>query len=110
MIVPVVIFAASARLVAVVAVPVRFAVIVVALKLPDASRATIVDGVFASVAFEVTVNVEDPDWFAVNVAEPVSPIPETSRESCPLFGATVVTPVTSPFALTVIDGIAPASP
>jgi hypothetical protein len=39
-------FVASARLVAVVAVPVRFAAIVPALKLPDASRATIVDGVF----------------------------------------------------------------
>jgi hypothetical protein len=40
LIVPVVILAPSARLVAVVAVPVRFAVIVPALKSPEASRLT----------------------------------------------------------------------
>ena len=39
------------------ALPVREAVIVPAEKLPDASRATIVEPVFALVALDVTVNV-----------------------------------------------------
>ena len=39
------------------AVPVKAAVIVPAVKFPEASRATIVDAVFAFVAFDVTVNV-----------------------------------------------------
>ena len=43
--------------VAVVAVPVRLAVIVPAEKLPDASLATMVDAVFELVALEVTVKV-----------------------------------------------------
>ena len=46
-----------ALVVTVEALPVRAAVIVPALKLPEASRATIVDAVFAFVAFDVTVNV-----------------------------------------------------
>ena len=44
-----------------VAVPVRFAVIVPALKFPEASLATIVDTVLAFVALDVTVNEDDPD-------------------------------------------------
>jgi hypothetical protein len=44
-----------------VAVPVSDAVIVPALKLPEASLATIADAVFALVALEVTVNEDAPD-------------------------------------------------
>ena len=58
--------------------------IVPALKLPDASRATIVEAVFALVAFEVTVKVELPDWLAVNVAEPDRPVPDTAIVRVPL--------------------------
>jgi len=43
------------------AVPVSDAVIVPALKLPEASLATIVDTVLALVALEVTVNEDAPD-------------------------------------------------
>jgi hypothetical protein len=43
------------------AVPVRSAVIVPALKLPDESLATIVEAVFEFVAFEVTVKVAAPE-------------------------------------------------
>ena len=46
----------------------------------------------------------------MNVAEPERPVPETANDSEPLFGATVVTPVTRPLPLTVTLGIAPASP
>jgi hypothetical protein len=48
---------ADVALVAVDAFPLNVAVIVPALKLPEASLATIVEAVFALVAFEVTVNV-----------------------------------------------------
>ena len=58
---------ADVALVAVDAFPLNVAVIVPALKLPEASRATIVEAVFALVAFEVTVNVAAADWLAVNV-------------------------------------------
>lgn len=60
------------------------AVIVPALKLPDASRATIVEAVFALVAFDVTVNVELPDWLAVKDAEPDRPVPEVASVRVPL--------------------------
>ena len=53
--------------VAVEALPFNVAVIVPALKLPEASRATIVLAVFALVAFDVTVKVALPDWLAVKV-------------------------------------------
>ena len=72
------------ELVAEVALPLKLAVIVPALKLPDASRATIVEAVFTLVAFEVTVNVELPDWLAVNVAEPDRPVPDTAIVRVPL--------------------------
>ena len=58
--------------------------IVPALKLPDASRATTVEAVFKLVALDVTVNVELPDWLAVNVAEPDKPVPDTAIVSVPL--------------------------
>jgi hypothetical protein len=51
----------------VVALPDSAAVTVPAVKLPDASRATIVDPVLAEVAFDATVNVAAVPWFAVNV-------------------------------------------
>jgi hypothetical protein len=73
--------------VAVVAFPLSAAVIVPAEKLPDASRATIVEAVLALVALDVTVNVELPDWLAVNVAEPDRPVPDTAIVSVPLLTA-----------------------
>ena len=79
-------FVAFVAVVAVEALPDRVAVIVPAEKLPDPSRATIVDTVLALVAFEVTVNDEFPDWLAVNEAEPDKPVPETARVNVPLPG------------------------
>jgi hypothetical protein len=55
------------------AVPVRLAVIVPALKLPDASRNTIVLPVFAFVALDVTVNVP-PSLFTL----PLIPLPDVA--------------------------------
>jgi hypothetical protein len=52
---------AVVALVAVEAFPLKAAVIVPALKLPEASRATIVDAVLALVALDVTVNVAAVD-------------------------------------------------
>lgn len=52
------------------ALPAKLAVIVPAVKLPLASRATIVDGVFAFVAFDVTVNVAGVELSAENDADP----------------------------------------
>ena len=59
--------------VAVVALPLRLAVIVPALKFPDASRNTRVLGVFALVAFDVTVNVAPSE-----LADPDNPFPLTA--------------------------------
>lgn len=53
-------------------------------KLPEASRATIAEAVLADVALDVTVNVELPDWLAVNVAEPDKPVPDTAIVRVPL--------------------------
>lgn len=75
---------AVVALVAVDALPLKVAVIVPALKLPDASRATIAEAVLALVAFDVTVKVELPDWLAVNVAEPDRPVPDTPIVKVPL--------------------------
>jgi hypothetical protein len=50
----------AAAVVAVLALPVKAAVIVPAEKLPDASLATIVSAVFALVALDVTLNVDPP--------------------------------------------------
>ena len=64
---------AVCQVVAVLALPLRAAVIVPAEKFPEASRATIVLAVFAFVAFEVTVKVEpSPE------AEPERPTPLTA--------------------------------
>jgi hypothetical protein len=87
----------------VVALPDREAVMVPALKLPEASRATIVEPVLAFVAFDATVNVEFPDWLAVKVAEPDRPVPETARVSVPLLTfAAVVAVLALPFNAAVI--------
>jgi hypothetical protein len=82
--------------VAVVAVPLKDAVIVPAAKFPLASRATIVEAPFASVAFEPTVKVLLPDWFAVNDAEPVRPTPDTFIVKVPSLGADNAAQVESP--------------
>jgi hypothetical protein len=73
--------------VAVEALPDNAAVIVPALKLPEASRATIVEAVFRLVALDATVNVEAPAWLAVNEAEPDRPVPDTAIVSAPLLAA-----------------------
>ena len=65
------------------ALPLSVAVIVPALKLPEASRATMVEAVLALVALDVTVNVALPDWLAVKDAEPESPVPDTASVSVP---------------------------
>ena len=58
------------------ACPVKVAVIVPAEKLPEASRATMVEAVLALVALEVTVNVAPVAWLAVKVCEPDRPVPD----------------------------------
>ena len=85
------------------AVPVNAAVIVPALKLPEASRATMVLAVLAFVAFDVTVNVAAVDWLAVNVCEPDRPVPDTFIVSVPLLTlAAVVAVVALPLKVAVI--------
>jgi hypothetical protein len=87
----------------VVALPLKLAVMVPALKLPEASRATMVDPVFAFVAFDVTVKVALPDWLAVNVCEPDRPVPDTFIVRVPLLTlAAVVAVVALPLKLAVI--------
>ena len=86
-----------------VALPLNAAVIVPALKLPEASRATMVEAVFALVAFDATVNVELPDWLAVNVAEPDRPVPETAIVNVPLLTfAAVVAVLALPLSAAVM--------
>jgi hypothetical protein len=86
-----------------VAFPLNVAVIVPALKLPEPSRATIVETVFKLVAFDVTVNVELPDWLAVKEAEPDRPVPETPKDSVPLLTfAAVVAVLALPFNAAVM--------
>ena len=77
--------------VAVEAFPLNVAVIVPALKLPEASLATIVEAVFAFVAFDVTVKVTLLAWLAVNVCDPESPVPATASVKVPLFGVLTAT-------------------
>ena len=79
--------------VAVEALPDNVAVIVPALKFPEASRATMVDAVFALVALDVTVNVELPDWLAVKVAEPERPVPAVVSVNVPSFATLGLTQV-----------------
>ena len=71
--------------VAVEALPDNAAVIVPAVKLPEASRATMVEAVFRLVAFDATVNVAAPAWLAVKVCDPDKPVPDTFIVSVPLF-------------------------
>ena len=77
--------------VAVEALPFSVAVIVPAEKLPEASRATMAEAVFADVALDVTVKVEVVAWLAVNVAEPDKPVPDTAKVNVPLFATGAVT-------------------
>jgi hypothetical protein len=59
--------------------------------------------VLAFVAFDVTVNVELPDWLAVKEAEPDRPVPETAKDSAPLLTfAAVVAVLALPFKLAVM--------
>jgi hypothetical protein len=89
--------------VAVDALPDKAAVIVPALKFPDASRATIADAVFALVALDVTVNVAALDWLAVKVCDPDNPVPDTFIVKVPLFTFDAVVAVEAlPFKAAVI--------
>lgn len=96
-------FPAPLILVALVAFPDKAAVIVPAVKLPEASRATIVLAVLALVALEVIVKVDAPDWLAVNVADPDNPVPETPIVNVPLAISEVsaIVPVTAGIVITV---------
>ena len=86
-----------------VAEPLNVAVMVPALKLPDASLATMVEGVFTAVAFHEKVKVELPDWLAVNVADPERPVPETPKDRVPLLTfAAVVAVAALPFKSAVM--------
>ena len=76
---------ATCSVVAVVALPESAAVTVPALKLPDASLATIVLAVFALVALLVTVIVAFYAEFDVNVPDPLRPVPEVLTVSVALF-------------------------
>jgi hypothetical protein len=67
-----------------------------AVKLPEASRAMMVEAPFELEAFEVTVNVLAPAWSAVNVAEPDKPVPDTFIVNVPLFGEGTDAQVWSP--------------
>jgi hypothetical protein len=94
---------AVCSVVAVVALPLNAALTVPALKLPEASRATMVLPVLVFVALEVTVKVAALDWLAVNVCEPDKPTPDTLIVKVPLFTfAAVVAVLALPFRLAVI--------
>ena len=89
--------------VAVEALPDKAAVIVPALKLPEASLATIVLPVLALVALDVTVKVAAEDWLAVNVCDPDKPVPDTFIVRVPLFTLDAVVAVEAlPFNVAVI--------
>jgi hypothetical protein len=89
--------------VAVEALPVKAAVIVPAVKFPEASRATMVEAVFALVALDVTVNVAAVDWLAVKVCDPDKPVPDTAIVNVPLLTlAAVVAVVAFPLNAAVI--------
>jgi hypothetical protein len=87
---------AVCNVVAFEAVPVKLAVTVPALKLPEASLATIVEAPLAEAAFDVTVNVLPPAWLAVNVAEPDKPVPEVFSVKVPSLAVDTVAQVWSP--------------
>ena len=96
--------------VAVVALPLNAAVIVPAEKPPEASLETMVETVFALVALEVTVKVEAPDWFAVKVAEPERPTPETPivRVPSPVPEVKATVPVLAGKVIVFVPAIAAA--
>jgi hypothetical protein len=89
--------------VAVDALPDSVAVIVPAEKLPEESRATIVEPVFALVALDDTVNVEPPAWLAVKEAEPDKPVPDTFIVNVPLFTPAAVEATTHEGAAAPLD-------
>ena len=89
--------------VAVEALPDNVAVIVPALKLPEASRATIAEAVFKLVALDVTVNVAALDWLAVKVCEPDKPVPDTFIVNVPLFTPAAVEATTHEGAAAPLD-------
>ena len=106
--------------VALVAEPDRVAVMVPALKLPDASRATTLLAVLASVASTANVRAAEPSYVPPEVrnvpavkalaTDPAWPamLPETAE---PLMAMAVgVTPVTWPCAFVVITGTDDAEP
>jgi len=68
--------------VAVDALPDSVAVIVPAEKLPEASRATMVEPVFPLVALDDTVNVDPPAWLAVKGLSQTSPCRTRSLSTC----------------------------
>ena len=91
--------------------PVKLAEIVPALKLPDASRATIVEAVFRLVALDVTVNVALVAWLAVKVCEPDKPVPDTARVNVPLLTVgksevSAIVPVVAGIVMVVAPAIA----
>ena len=94
---------AVVAVVALVAFPLSVAVIVPAEKLPDASRATIVEAVFALVALDVTVKVAAPAWLAVKVCEPDKPVPDVFSVSVPLFTPAAVEATTHEGAAAPLD-------
>ena len=89
--------------VAVDALPDSVAVIVPAEKLPEESRATIVEPVFALVALDDTVNVDPPAWLAVKEAEPDKPVPDTFIVNVPLFTPAAVEATTHEGAAAPLD-------
>lgn len=105
-----VIVPAVVALVAVEALPLKAAVIVPAVKLPEPSRATMVDAVLALVALDATVNEDAPDWLAVNDAEPDRPVPETAIVNVPLFtvGRSEVSAIV-PVVAGIVMVVAPAT-
>jgi hypothetical protein len=80
--------------------PTSAAVIVPALKLPEASRATTVETVLALVAFDVTVKVAAPEL--LNVVEPERPVPEVAKVRVFANDPENEEAVQTPVALTVV--------
>ena len=89
---------AKVALVAEDAAPLKVAVIVPALKLPEASRATMVLAVFRLVALLVTVYVALVAWLAVNVCDPERPVPDTFIVNVPFWTLLAVVAVVAKVA------------
>ena len=106
-------FATATTPLTLVALPDNVAVIVPALKLPEPSRATRVEAVLASVAFDATVKDEEPDWLAEKVAEPDNPVPDTAIVNVPLFTVgtsevSAIVPVVAGIVMVVVPAAAAA--